>query len=311
MRKIFLFIATLCYVTIACAAQYDALKSIQTGGKNRQYYLYVPDNLPANSPLIISCHGMNQDYNYQKTQTQWPLMADTAGFVVVYPVGIAGSVWNMNYETGWDIEGMTDVNFMVDIVSAVKADYGIDDTRVYMSGFSLGGAFTYYVARKAADKFAAFAPISGYDLMNSTTTTSRPVPIIHVHGTADNYMNYSGAKSYVAKWAQAQNCDIMPVETSGSGYNCMHYINGDCGTEVVLYSVTGRGHEPTNNSFHTSDAIWAFCRHYSTACGKIATALDQTNEEMKKCENAKILRDGHFLILRGEKEYTVTGQELR
>lgn len=93
MRKFFLFIAVLwCAVTVS-AAQFNGLKSIQSNGKNRQYFLYVPNNLAANSPLIISCHGMNQDYNYQKEQTQWPSMADTASFVVVYSVGIAGSVW--------------------------------------------------------------------------------------------------------------------------------------------------------------------------------------------------------------------------
>ena len=41
------------------------------------------------------------------------------------------------------------------------------------------------------------------------------------------------------------------------------------------------------------------------------TSLDQTNEEMKKCGNEKILRDGQLLILRGSHTYTLTGQEVR
>ena len=39
--------------------------------------------------------------------------------------------------------------------------------------------------------------------------------------------------------------------------------------------------------------------------------LDQTNEEMKKCENAKILRDGQLIILRGDKMYNIIGAELK
>lgn len=42
-----------------------------------------------------------------------------------------------------------------------------------------------------------------------------------------------------------------------------------------------------------------------------ATALDQTNEEMRKCENAKIIRNGQLLIERDGKTYTVQGQEVK
>jgi len=43
----------------------------------------------------------------------------------------------------------------------------------------------------------------------------------------------------------------------------------------------------------------------------VTTALDQINDQMGKCENEKILRDGQILILRGEKVYTVTGYEVK
>ena len=269
MKKNYLFlIAILISIFSASAAKQNGLKSINTGGKNRQYFLYVPDCLTDNRPLIISCHGMNQDYNYQKQQTQWPSLADTANFVVVYPVGIAGSAWGMGFETGWDLDGMSDVNFMLDIISEMKKQYNIDETRVYLSGFSLGGAFTYYMINKAADKIAAFGPISGYNLMGGNTSSSRPVPICHVHGTADGTMPYSGIKDNMKKYAQAMKCNMTPEEKSGNGYSMIRYKDGDCETEVILYSVNGRDHEPSNNGFHTSNALWSFFKQYSTACGK-------------------------------------------
>ncbi|MBP5482398.1 MAG: carbohydrate-binding protein [Paludibacteraceae bacterium] len=247
------------------------MKSIQTGGKNRQYFLYVPDCLTDNRPLIISCHGMNQDYNYQKQQTQWPNFADTANFVVVYPVGIAGKAWGMGFDTGWDLDGMSDVNFMLDIIEEMKKSYNIDETRVYLSGFSLGGAFTYYMINKAADKIAAFGPISGYNLMGGSTASSRPVPICHVHGTADGTMPYSGIKDNMKKYAQAMKCNMTPVEKTGNGYSEQRYTDGECETEVVLYSVNGRDHEPSNNGFNTSKALWTFFQQYTTGCGKYAS----------------------------------------
>ena len=268
MKRTFILLAAVLFSVVAMAAKFNGMKTIQTGGKSRQYFLYVPDCLTDNRPLIISCHGMNCDYAGQKNDTQWPNLADTANFVVVYPVGIAGTAWGQSFQTGWDLDGMTDVNFMLDIISEIKQNYNIDETRVYMSGFSLGGAFTYYMLNKAADKIAAFGPISGYNLMGANTSSSRPVPICEVHGTADNIMSYSGIKDYLKKFAQAMKCNMTPEETTGNGYSKLHYKDGECDTEVILYSVNGRGHEPSNNGFHTSNALWAFFKQYSTACGK-------------------------------------------
>ena len=43
-----------------------------------------------------------------------------------------------------------------------------------------------------------------------------------------------------------------------------------------------------------------------------ATALDQVSKDkMGKCENEKIIRNGQILILRGDKTYTATGQEVK
>lgn len=268
MKRTFILLAAVLFSVVAMAAKFNGMKTIQTGGKSRQYFLYVPDCLTDNRPLIISCHGMNCDYAGQKNDTQWPNLADTANFVVVYPVGIAGTAWGQSFQTGWDLDGMTDVNFMLDIIEEMKQNYNIDETRVYMSGFSLGGAFTYYMLNKAADKIAAFGPISGYNLMGANTSSSRPVPICEVHGTADNIMSYSGIKDYLKKFAQAMKCNMTPEETTGNGYSKLHYKDGECDTEVILYSVNGRGHEPSNNGFHTSNALWAFFKQYSTACGK-------------------------------------------
>lgn len=45
---------------------------------------------------------------------------------------------------------------------------------------------------------------------------------------------------------------------------------------------------------------------------RASQSIDQvTNDQMRKCENAKIIRNGQIVILRGEKVYTTTGQEVR
>ena len=319
MKKLLLFIAALCCAVMASAAQYNALKTIHSGGVSRQYFLYVPDNLKPNSPMFISCHGMNQDYQYQKTQMRWlPLSADTASYVAVFPVGVAGTVWGQNYTTGWNINDMTDVNFMLDIISDVKADYGIDDSRVYMSGFSLGGVFAYYMAQKVPDKIAALVVFSAYDLTGGSVSCSRPIPIFHLHGTSDDVMNYSGVENYLRKWRNLFHCSSSAQvennvpECAHAGTTLSTYSGCDCEVEVKLLTVPGVGHDWTDDFACSNDIVVGkiinFCKQYNTGCGKIHVGLDDVTTEHSA---TKRLEDGQLLIDRDGKTFTATGIELK
>jgi poly(3-hydroxybutyrate) depolymerase len=158
-------------------------ENIVVNNTNRSYILYAPKDLGTGRPLLISCHGMNQDANYQKGKLQIESVADTAKFLTVFPEGI---------DRSWDIGGDRDLKFMEALIDEMVAKYEIDRNRVYISGFSMGGMFTYHAATRMADKFAAFAPISGYPMGGGTYTSSRPVPIIHTHGTSDDVVGFGG-----------------------------------------------------------------------------------------------------------------------
>ena len=320
IKNIFLSIAALCCAMASSAAQYNDLKTIQSGGVERQYFIYVPDNLKPNSPMFISCHGMNQDYQYQKTQMRWmPLAADTASFVVVFPVGVAGTAWGRPYTTGWNIDNMTDVNFMLDIIDEVKTDYNIDDTRVYMSGFSLGGVFAYYMAQKVPDRIAAVVSFSGYDITGASISCSRPIPIFHLHGTSDDVMNYSGVESYLKKWYQLFNCPSQPVINNIP--ECSHlqgsatlttYGTCDCEVEVKLLTIPGIGHDWTDvfacRNVGVIGEIITFCKQYNTGCGKIHVGLDDVIVDTK---TTKRLEDGQLLIDRDDKTYNAQGTQVK
>jgi hypothetical protein len=53
-------------------------------------------------------------------------------------------------------------NWFENFIKEVTAKYRIDKNRVYLTGVSLGGSGTWYIAIKYPDKFAAIAPISGF-----------------------------------------------------------------------------------------------------------------------------------------------------
>ena len=146
----------------------SAQEKLKVGGTEREYKIYVPKDLGAKRPLLISCHGMNQDAAYQMGMLDIQSVADTAKFVTVFPEGINKS---------WDITGNRDINFMLAIIDEMVEKYDIDRGRVYLSGFSMGGMFTYHAMNKIADRIAAFAPISGSDGQSQCATdTHHPHP---------------------------------------------------------------------------------------------------------------------------------------
>jgi pimeloyl-ACP methyl ester carboxylesterase len=80
----------------------------------------------------------------------------------------------------------------------ITAKYRVDKNRVYLTGVSLGGEGTWYLAAKYPDLFAAIAPISGF--------TSRTTVI------DENLKNLAG----LPIWAFHGNLDlVVPVEETG------------------------------------------------------------------------------------------------
>lgn len=238
--------------------------NITVGTSSRNMRIYVPTALPANSPVLISMHGLNQDAAYQQSQAKLEPVADAGKFLVVFPNGVNNS---------WDISGTSDVDFLKAIIDYVATNYSSDRNRVYLSGFSMGGMMTYYAMTKIADRIAAFAPISGYLLGGPNTNSSRPIPIIHTHGTADSVVSYSGVQPCLDAWVKRDGCPTTPVvtahyPTSNPNSICTKYYYGPGlnGVEIVFMSLAGKDHfisiDPANG-INTSQEIWNFCKKYS------------------------------------------------
>ncbi|MCQ2234633.1 MAG: carbohydrate-binding protein [Paludibacteraceae bacterium] len=256
-------------------AEQEVLTNITTGTyvdfkvNNRGVTMYAPKGIHANRPLLISCHGMNQDAKYQREQTRWDQVADTADFIVVFP-------W-ANGST-WDIGGKTDTDFLVAIINYMVKTYKVDATRVYMSGFSMGGMLTYHCMNMIPDYFAAFAPVSGYQFGGNPSASTRAIPIFHTHGTSDDvvhfepYQNQEGIEAVINKWQKHNKC---AGKTTSKVNNCATrtaYTDGECDADVVLNAIPNKGHWHSNDEacFHTSREIWRFVSQYTTACGKQA-----------------------------------------
>ena len=258
MKKILLLLSVFCF-SIAVSA----IENIKVGTTTRTMIVYAPDQLPKQAALVIACHGYNQDAPYLQSLAKWETIADTAKFVVVYANGV---------NKAWDIGGTSDLKFMETIIDSMYSRYHINKNRVYLTGFSMGGMFTYYAANKMADKIAAFAPVSGYPMGGPNATSSRPVPIIHTHGTADDVCGYDPVQSHINAWVKFNGCDATPVTIKpypsskpNSPASLKRYRNGKNGVEVALLTLAGKGHWWSMDTAQalTSEEVWNFCKRYS------------------------------------------------
>ena len=260
MQRIILFLLLLTGVMSAKA------DNITVDGLNRSYNVYAPQNLGDNRPLLIFCHGASQDANWMQNsefkndKVSMEAVCDTAKFVVVFPNGI---------DNMWDISGDRDINFVKAIIEKMADQYNIDCNRVYLGGFSMGGMFTYHAMNKIPDLIAAFAPVSGYPMGGATANASvRPIPILHIHGTADDRCQFSGVQSALNVWINHNGCPTTAMVVNNyngfSGAKMHTWAPGTDGVEVKLLELAGKGHWICKEQkVYTGSEIWNFCKRFS------------------------------------------------
>lgn len=250
-------------LALATASAATTREKMTVDGTSREIKVHVPDDLPADAPLVIACHGANQDANWHDSNSQWTAVSDTAKFVMVFPEGI---------DKYWDVSGNRDVNFILAIIDKMHEEHGTSLSRVYLSGFSMGGMLTYHCANRIPDRIAAFVPVSGYPMGDKSATASRPVPIMHVHGTGDDVCVFSGVQPTLDNWIAHNQCNPnpevikpYPANKPSSGATLTKWTDGLDGVEVQLLEFKDKGHWQSEdpNFCLTSIEAWNFMKRWS------------------------------------------------
>ncbi len=273
------------------SAQITVLGSIQSGGLTRDYRLYRPAAYTGNTPvpLVINMHGYTSNNLEQEFYGDFRAIADTANFLVVHPNGTLDNQGNRFWNTFGTGATVDDVGFISDLIDALQATYNIDPQRIYSTGMSNGGFMSYTLACELNDRIAAIASVTGSMIGPNLAACNpqRPVPVMEIHGTADNTVPYNGSvlsgfvaiPTLVNAWVGFNNCDPTPILTNipnintSDGCTAEHYLysNGDAGSTVEHYKIIGGGHTwpgaafvigVTNQDFRASREIWRFFSQY-------------------------------------------------
>lgn len=263
--------------------------SITFAGIQRDYILYVPEiYTPGEAvPLILNFHGYTSNAFEQLNYGDFRPIADTAGFIVVHPMGTVDLLGNTHWNVGWGTSSVDDLGFTAALIDSLSAEFSINQDRIYSTGMSNGGFMSYHLACELSERIAAIASVTGTMNVNQPATCSpgHPMPVMEIHGTADATVPYTGnflfgtTPAAVAYWVNYNNCEQTPSITSipdtdgGDGCTAEHqvYTGGNNGSTVEHFKIINGEHTwpgsafgglGTNQDIDACNEIWRFFSKY-------------------------------------------------
>ncbi|MDS4041082.1 MAG: PHB depolymerase family esterase [Candidatus Competibacter sp.] len=162
------------------------------GKRKRNYYLHLPSRLPNQKiPLVMAFHGGQGNAQKFSDMTNFNAIADRENFAVVYPN--ACGYWNDGRESTTSKSG-NDLLFVKHLVDHLVRTRNIDERRIYATGASSGGMFTFRLACEMPNRFAAFATViaSMPVPLKLQCEPSAPVALLMINGTEDKLMPWQG-----------------------------------------------------------------------------------------------------------------------
>jgi len=237
--------------------------TLTVDGRARTYRVHVPASVAGRTglPVVIGLHGGGGNGAQFEQQSHLSTAADSAGFVAVYPDGTGRTellTWNAGNCCAYARDNhVDDVKFVATMVDALVAQFHTDPKRVYVTGFSNGAMLSYRLGCELADRIAGIAPVSG--ALNVDCQPSRPLPVLILHGTADQAVPYTGGPptkdmpaagtwdnrpvSYaVSFWTGQDQCPATPTQSRDGSVVRVTYAPCTQGLEVTVYTIEGGGH---------------------------------------------------------------------
>ncbi len=308
--------------------------SLNVNGQWRYFWIYIPDaywTTTDSVPLILNLHGYTSNAPTQMFYTGMNAVADTANFIVVYPQGLRDTFGNTYWNAGFSPYGSNDTLFLNMLIAHLLNQYRIAPDKVFMCGFSNGAIMSYYMACFANRYLRAIGPVGGSMVKHwmNMCSPSRPIPLIHIHGTADATVPYHGGPignnglfwsvdvdSVLAKWRALLKCTGQPDSIridriSGDGVSVDWFrwsCPGYAAPAVELMRVNGEGHTWPGGALATQEIsasaeLWRFFRNVK--------AVPTTSIRPASGRGCLVLHEGQWKTTCQVEVYDLTGRRVK
>lgn len=251
-------IATAICLAVAIETHAEVMKFTMEGVQ-REALIFTPSQKPGvaeRDPVVFAFHWhggtMQEAAAGMGFQKLWPEA------IVIYMQGLRTRIYvdPLGFHSGWQQEpgqfGDRDLKFFDVVLAAVRKMFPVDDDRIYATGFSNGGIFTYLLWGSRGRIFAAIAPVAAQKFPAVHLTI--PKPILHIAGEQDSVVPFKDQLQSI-KIARELNGSNQTGESCGE--HCTSYASSS-GAPVVSYIHPGGHTYPAG----ASEMIVRFFKEY-------------------------------------------------
>ena len=178
------------------------------------FVAYTPEKYAGKLPLILQLHGAGErgkgqeDLALVDVHGLPKLMGREYPCILVCPQCPTDSFWAARVES------------LVRFLEQLKQRYDIDESRVFLTGLSMGGFGTWYTAMAHPRLFRAIAPVCGGGMAWNAETLTMPIRVFH--GDCDPTVAVFHSDDMVAALKKL-HYDVTYTRLEGVGHNAWDY----------------------------------------------------------------------------------------
>ncbi|MBI3875961.1 MAG: prolyl oligopeptidase family serine peptidase [Verrucomicrobia bacterium] len=179
-------------------------------GVAREALIYVPTAAKEKpAPVVFVFHGHGG--NSRNAMRSFPMNKEWPEAISVYMQGLntPGRLTDPEgLKPGWQHslgnQGDRDLKFFDAVLARLKQDFNVDGKRIYSTGHSNGGAFTYLLWAARGDVFAAVAPCAAVAVQLNDKL--KPKPALHIAGEKDPLVKFEWQQATMNAVRQLNGC---------------------------------------------------------------------------------------------------------
>jgi polyhydroxybutyrate depolymerase len=176
-------------------------RTIVTGGQTGMFNVKLPTGYDATTPVPLGFgfHGFGNG-------ACGPTSGECQGFANLPAV----TVYMKSFSDGWEQAAVLQQNikYFTDVVALMKAEYCVDESRIFVAGVSSGGQFVEYLACRYGDWLWQVTPVSASVVNAANMNCKGTPPILVIHGVTDQAGNYG--EDVAKMFAKRNGCSATP-----------------------------------------------------------------------------------------------------
>jgi polyhydroxybutyrate depolymerase len=278
------------------ASRKGEVKTWMVDGVAREGLVFVPTSVSkeVKLPVVFSFHGHGG--NMRNAASSFAIHSTWPEALVVYLQGVPtpGITDPDGKKSGWQKslgdQGDRDLKFFDEVWASLQKEFPVDLKRVYATGHSNGGRFTYVLWAARPDVFCAFAP-SASVAGGVAQILPPPKPVMHVASNDDPIVPFENQKKTIETLLKI-NSAADPVPWAD---NCLSFTTNKA--PVVVMVVNEKHKYPTR----ATELIVRFFREQNGE-PQMPVKLDQSTKynSLSKFEEDVILHKGTERAFTGE-----------